>query len=167
MKQDLAPGADLNPAETAHEGASEPAERIQVAAAVVPQGPSSVPPQAGFAATPQGPFVPMVPPGAASTTAGSVTAYVLGVDGVVRLPPGTVITAAQVVGNDLHITQPDGSLVVIVNGGVALPAIFVGGLAFSSDVISSLIGLGQQQPASGPAASPAAGPGGLGSAGGE
>src|SRR5687768_6962178 len=125
MKQDLAAGTDLDQAETAQEVASEPTEFIQVAAAVVPQAPSSVPPQAGFATTPQGPFVPMVPPGAISTTAGSVTAYVVGPDGVVRLPTGTVITAVQMVGSDLHITQPDGSLVVIVNGGITLPDIFV------------------------------------------
>ena len=142
-------------------------EPIQLAAAALPQAPVMVAQVGGFnappATPPQGPFVPTVPPGAAFATAGSTTAYVIGVDGTVRLPPGTVIAMAEVVGNDLHLMQPDGSLIVIVNGGVGIPLLLVGNIAFGGDTIAALLGLSQAQPA----AAPAAAAGGVGSAGGE
>ena len=142
------------------------AEPSRLAAASVPQPPVMVAQLGGFNAPetpPQGPFVPPVPPGATSVTAGSTTAYTIGIDGTVRLPPGTVIDSVEVVGNDLHLRQPDGSLIVIVNGGVEIPLLLVGNLAFGGDVVTALLGLGQVQPA----AAPAAAPGGVGSAGGE
>jgi hypothetical protein len=93
-----------------------PHEPIQLAAASVPQAPIILAQLGGFnapPAQPPGPYVPPVPPGAVSATAGSTTAYVIGIDGTVHLPPGTVIDMAEVVGNDLHLRQPDGSLIVI------------------------------------------------------
>src|SRR5262245_18827495 len=147
------------------DGASEAKGQIQLAAAVVPQPPIILA-QAGGMGQPQGPFVPMVPPGAVLATAGSTTAYAIGADGIVRLPAGTTIDMVQVVGNDLHITQPNGSLIVIVNGGLMVPVIIIGGVAFNQDVLASLVGLGQAQPAAGAGAGAAAA-GGVGSAGGE
>src|SRR5688572_28673322 len=125
-------------------------ELIQLAAAALPLAPVMVAQLGGFnapATPPQGPFVPTIPPGAAYATAGSITAYAIGIDGTVRLPPGTVIAMAEVVGNDLHLMQPDGSLIVIVNGGVSIPLLLVGNIAFGGDTVAALLGLSQVQPA--------------------
>jgi hypothetical protein len=56
-------------------------------------------------------------------------------------------------------------LVVIVGGGVTLPLLLVGNIAFNPDTISALLALDQNQDQQGPG--PAAAAGGVGSAGGE
>ena len=149
MKQDFTAGHGTGGADAVDQvdgisGASgNTSENIQLAAAVLPQPPVILAQVGGVIATPgpQTPYVPALAPGATSTTAGTTTVYAIGVNGTVLLPAGTVIDMAQVVGNDLHLMQPDGTLIVIAGGGVAIPLIFIGGVAFSSDVIASLIGL--------------------------
>ena len=170
MKQDIsadhgAVGADAVDHVDGTPGAGEGASGlIQLAAAVIPQPPVILAQAGAIGAQPQGPYVPMLAPGATFTTAGPTTAYAIGVDGTVHLPAGATLEMAQVVGNDLHLMQPDGTLIVIVGGGIAIPLIFIGGVAFNPDVIAALVGLGQVQPA----AAAAAAPGGVGgSAGGE
>ncbi len=169
MKQDFsadqgAGGADAVDHVYGAAGADAP---IQFAAAAIPQSPPIILAQAGSMGPPQGRFIPTVPPGAASTTAGSTTAYAIGPDGAVYLPAGTVINMATVVGNDLHLLQPDGSLIVIINGAVSMVTIYVGGVAFGPDVIAALVGLGTPGSGASPAAAPAADAGGVGSSGAE
>ena len=81
-------------------------EPIQLAAAASPGPPSCWRRPAGSTLPrppPAGPVCADGSPGAAFATAGSTTAYAIGIDGTVRLPPGTVIAMAEVVGNDLHL----------------------------------------------------------------
>src|SRR6185503_14750702 len=123
----------------------------------------------------QDPFVPMVPPGAVSASAGNVTAYAILPNGSVRLPPGTVVNMAYVVGDDLYLPQPNGSLIVIIDGAVQMggainiPIILVGNVAFGPDALAALVGQNAPPaPAAGAGgAAAAAAAGGVGSAGGD
>src|SRR5262249_614728 len=113
-----------------------------------------------------------------SASAGNVTAYALLPNGSVRLPPGTAVDMAYVVGNDLYLPQPDGSLIVIIDGAIQMggiidiPVILIGNTAFSPDALAALVG-GRAPPApaegaGGPGGGPAGAAGGAdGSAGGD
>lgn len=85
----------------------------------------------------------------------AILRFDIAVDDTVRLPAGTVLEKVTIDGDDLVLEQPDGSVIVIVNGAVNVPTFLLDGvelpfetikLAFAeSDIIISEGESGAQQ----------------------
>ena len=75
---------------------------------------------------------------------------------IVLLPEGTSISAVQVKGKDLHLTQPDGSVVIIdaavyeISGVLYVPTIIIGNVALSPSAVATALGLQDSQVAAAP-----------------
>ena len=75
---------------------------------------------------------------------------------IVVLPEGTSISAVQVKGKDLVLTQPDGSVVIIdaavyeIAGVLFVPTIIIGNVALSPSAVANALGLQPSQVAAEP-----------------
>lgn len=106
-------------------------KRVQIAQAASPAQPDTDQPQAQPA----------------------TTRITVGDDAVARLPEGTSVESIEISGNDILLRQPDGSVIVIVNGVLSAPTIFIGAVQLPSDTLAAAFQDAGVQPAAGPNAS--------------
>ncbi|HEX2257862.1 MAG TPA: hypothetical protein VHG92_14410, partial [Afifellaceae bacterium] len=60
-------------------------------------------------------------------------------DGMARLPEGTSLEQAQIVGTSLYFFQPDGSAVVILDALTNVPTILLGDIQIPSDTLATVL----------------------------
>ena len=65
----------------------------------------------------------------------AVTRLVAGEDRVVELPSGTSLEDIRIEGDDLVLVQPDGSVIIIVDGAIAVPTFVMDSIEIPRDVL--------------------------------
>ncbi|WP_309602557.1 DUF5801 repeats-in-toxin domain-containing protein, partial [Sphingomonas sp.] len=81
------------------------------------------------------------------------TRVVPGADGVVTLPAGVELSDIRIVGRDLIVTLPDGSIMVIVDGAIFVPQLVLGGVEVPASNLAALLIGSEPSPAAGDFAS--------------
>src|SRR5690606_35288635 len=69
----------------------------------------------------------------AAADAASVIRVAIGGDGVARLPENTALNNIRIVGADIHLVQPDGTVIVIENGAIRIPTLLMGSVEIPAE----------------------------------